>query len=424
MATRLYTFVLIEDDSAAADQQKALLEQSGHIVHVCLNAREGVDFVTKIKPDVLAINIMMPDVDGLDICRRLRIVPELKALKIIVVSSKSYPADRHGALSVGADGMLLKPLEPSTFVRDILTFAAEAMTITYWGVRGTLPVPGKTSLRYGGNTSCVTLELPRDQFFILDAGSGIRELSRHIMATRDGSLTAKIMITHPHGDHISALPFFVPLYIAGNEFEIMGPSQSARTMREMVAAQMDGTYSPMTLRDLGARVFFRNLSEEEITVGDTRIRTMLLTHPGNCLGYRIKMGNATFCYVTDNELYLKDSPAYNPNYLDKLREFVGDCDLLLIDTTYTDAQYRSRVNWGHSCVSAVADLAHTAGVKRLHLMHHDPEQSDDDIDAKLQDARRVLADLNSSVICDAPAEGSRARLTAEGAFAELGPVTA
>jgi phosphoribosyl 1,2-cyclic phosphodiesterase/ActR/RegA family two-component response regulator len=415
-------FVIIEDDSATAEIQKALLVRAGYEVDVVLDAANSIDSLLNLKPDIVIIDIMMPGMDGLEVVRRVRLLKELAHLKIIVVSAKNYAADRERALAMGANGMLLKPVSPTTFVADVLALAADNIDLTYWGVRGTLPVPGRKTLRYGGNTSCFTVELPRDQFLILDAGSGIRELSNHIMATRSGKMAAKILITHPHWDHINALPFFVPLYIPGNEFEIMGPSQGARVMREIIGAQMDGTYFPITLKELGARVFFRNLSEEEVTFGDFTIRTMLLSHPGNCLGYRISSSGRSFCYITDNELYPKGTPGYQESFQEKLVEFVKDCDVLLIDSTYTDQEYKAHVNWGHSGVGEVAALAHAAGVKRLHLMHHDPAQSDDDIDRKLAEAQDHLARLGSKVICTAPPEGSRFRLGASGQFVELAPL--
>ncbi|MEQ9564627.1 MAG: MBL fold metallo-hydrolase, partial [Pseudomonadales bacterium] len=138
------------------------------------------------------------------------------------------------------------------------------------------------------------------------------------MATRNGKLSSKILITHPHWDHINALPFFVPLYIPGNEFEVMGPAQGATTMRELVSAQMDGTYFPITLRDLSARVFFRNLVEETVEFDGVQVSAMLLSHPGNCLGYRITMRDKVFCFITDNELYMEDAPGFQQSYVDKL----------------------------------------------------------------------------------------------------------
>ena len=413
------TFVIIEDDQPTAEIQKSILEQKGHTVFVNLDAMSSVEFVIKHKPDILIIDIIMPGMDGLEVCRRLRLVPELRKLKIIVVSSKNYPADRMRAQAMGANGMLLKPVTPATFVSDVMALAADNMDITYWGVRGTMPVPGRKTLRYGGNTTCITLEMPRGQYFILDAGSGIRNLSRDIMANRNGNLTAKILISNPHWDHVNALPLFVPLYIPGNEFEVMGPGQGALTMREIVAAQMEGTYGPMSLRELGARVFFRNLAEEKIVFGDIEVRTMLLSHPGNCLGYRITMSGRSFCYVTDNELHRKDSPGFDASYIDKLVDFVKDADMLFMDAAYTDMEYGARVNWGHSSVREVAAIAHAAKVKELQLMNHDPEQTDDDIDAKLADAKDVLNAMGSSVVCTAPAEGSRRRLSADGSVTDL-----
>jgi CheY-like chemotaxis protein/phosphoribosyl 1,2-cyclic phosphodiesterase len=416
------SFVIIDDDLVAADIQRLLLEKQGHKVQVSLDASSAVEFVSRVRPEILLIDIMMPNIDGLEVVRRLRLVPELRGLKIIVVSSKSYQADRDRALAMGADGMLLKPVSPASFVDEVLALASNNIDITYWGLRGTLPVPGRRTLRYGGNTTCVSLEMPRGNFFIFDAGSGIRELSRHVMATRNGALSAKIFISHPHWDHLNALPHFVPLYIAENEFEIMGPGQGALTMREMVAAQFDSVYAPIPLRNFGARVRYRNLSEEEITVGDAKVRTLLLAHPGNCLGYRVTLGERSFCFVTDSELYVQGTPGHDPAYIEKLTEFVRGADVLLTDVTYSDAQHKARVNWGHSGVSEIVGVADAAGVRELQLMQHDPEQTDDDIDAKLAEARDVIDSLGSATVCTAPAELTRRRLTSSGTLIELGPV--
>ena len=131
---------------------------------------------------------------------------------------------------------------------------------------------------------------------------------------------------------------------------------------------------------------------------------MLLSHPGYCLGYRVEYKGRSVCYITDNELYLGSSPNHNPHYENKLAEFVKHTDLLITDTTYTDEEYQGKVGWGHSCISKVTELAHRAEVKSLYLFHHDPDQSDDDIDSKLESARAALLSLGSSVVCYAPSE--------------------
>lgn len=281
------------------------------------------------------------------------------------------------------------------------------VTVAFWGVRGTLPVPGKKTLRYGGNTSCVTLSTGSDPLLVFDAGSGIKELSNHLMAERPGRIAAKIFISHPHWDHINFLPFFAPLYVAGNEFEICGPANGDMGMRALVGAQMDGIFFPITMREFGARVEFRDLGEETLPVGDLEIRTLLLNHPGKCLGYRVDYRQTSVCYVTDNELVPQSSAKHDAARLERLIGFVQGADALITDATYTDSEYESKAGWGHSCVSQVVDLAHHAEVGALYLFHHDPGQGDEEIDAKLAQARTMLQQLGSQTTCFAPAEGDR-----------------
>jgi phosphoribosyl 1,2-cyclic phosphodiesterase len=169
---------------------------------------------------------------------------------------------------------------------------------------------------------------------------------------------------------------------------------------------MESVYFPVTVREFGARLVCRDLREERLEFGPLRIDTMLLSHPGTCLGYRLAARGRTLCYITDNELYPFGSPRYNSRYLEHLTAFVKDADVLITDTTYRDSEYPSKADWGHSAVSEVAALAARAKVKRLHLFHHDPDQTDADIDAKLNETREALASLGAQVACDAPAEGS------------------
>jgi len=285
-----------------------------------------------------------------------------------------------------------------------------AVTSTFWGVRGTLPVPGEKSLRFGGNTSCVTLEFDDGRLFVFDAGSGIKELSNRLMARGTGPINAKIFISHPHWDHINSLPYFAPLYVPGNLFEVYGPANGAMGVRELVGAQMDGVFFPITMREFGAEVLFRDLDEEELDFEGITVRMLRLEHPGKCLGFRVSHGSVTICYVTDNELFPSDHPRYDSDYVERLTEFVRGTDALIMDATYTNEEYERRIGWGHSSARRVAELAHRAEVGTLYLFHHDPEQTDDAIDAKLAQARAALERLDSKTRCQAPAEGSRVTL--------------
>ena len=130
----------------------------------------------------------------------------------------------------------------------------------------------------------------------------------------------------------------------------------------------------------------------------------MLSHPGYCLGYRINYNGRSICYITDNEMFPEDNAYHDGAYNKKLEDFVRDADALITDSTYFDEEYTRRIGWGHSCISEVTRLAHNANVKTLYLFHHDPDQTDDDIDNKLETVSNALRELNSDTICIAPRE--------------------
>lgn len=282
------------------------------------------------------------------------------------------------------------------------------MIVEFFGVRGTLPVPGKKSLRYGGNTNCVTLNVGKDYFFIFDAGTGIKELSNYLIKNHPSPILAKIFISHPHYDHINGLPFFVPLYQRGNEFEFLGTYQKHGIgLEKTIADHMDSIYFPITMEKFLARVTFHELNEETFYIDDIQIQTLLLNHPGRCLGYRIHYSGKIFCYITDNELWFKNSSRYSLEQEKRLIDFVSHADMLVIDATYSDLEYQRKTGWGHSCVTRVVEVAHLAETKMLCLYHHDPDQTDEDIDLKLKQANALLHSLQSKVRCIAPHEGEK-----------------
>jgi phosphoribosyl 1,2-cyclic phosphodiesterase/ActR/RegA family two-component response regulator len=399
-------FCLVEDDPLIAELAQRLLEAAGHRVRVHTSSLEAAKTIPDLKPDAVITDIMMAELDGLALCERLNAEPSLVDTKFVIVSAKAYDFDRERAREVGAVGFIPKPIDPESFVKQVMACLSEHFTVRYWGVRGTLPVPGKKSLRYGGNTSCVSMEFPKQLNFVFDGGSGIKELSNHLLERRGGKWSAKVFISHPHWDHINAIPFFAPMYIPGNEFEVIGSRHGGKSMRELISAQMDDVYFPITLKEMGARIYFREVSAETLVFGDVEVKSIILSHPGLCLGYRVNFNGKSFCYITDNEIYPKDLQFNNPAYEKDLADFMRGADIALMDTCYFDDEYRRKINWGHSSVSEVVRIAHDAEVKELQLFHHDPDQTDDDIDRKLDFAQNMLAKLGSKTICTAPAEGS------------------
>ena len=399
-------FFIVDDDPDTLAVVSRLLTDAGHEVTVRNSSAGAITEITEARPDCVITDVMMPVMDGFELTRELRRNSELAAMKILILSAKSYDFDRRRAKEMGADGYITKPIKRETFLKSVNEFVSNRVLLQYWGVHGTLPAPGPAFTRYGGNTPCVSVEVGGGEpLYIFDCGSGIKRLSDHVMAGAPQRFSGRIFISHTHWDHINTVPFFAPLYLRGNQVELFGPYQGDLPIERAISAQMESVYFPVTVREFGARLMFRDLREERLDFGPVRIDTMLLRHPGYCLGYKLTCRERTVCYITDNELYLPTDPRHDARYVQRLADFVRGADVLITDTTYRDHEYPSKVDWGHSCVSQVADLAARAEVKRLHLFHHDPDQTDDDIDAKLDETRRELERLKSKVVCEAPAEG-------------------
>jgi phosphoribosyl 1,2-cyclic phosphodiesterase/ActR/RegA family two-component response regulator len=397
--------IYIVDDSAVQTEiAKALLEKAGHAVITNRSSADALRDIPARRPDCVLMDIMMPEIDGYELCRRLRAMPGLAHTTLLVMSTKAYPFERKRALELGANGYFTKPLHPASFASQLERLVAGAVTMTFWGVRGTLPISRKDAMRYGGATSCMSLDFPDGRLFIFDAGSGIKALGDALTAARRTRIDGKILISHPHWDHINALPFFAPFYVQGNQFEICGASHGDITTRDLISAQMDGVYFPVTVREFAADVIYRDLGEGEFEIGGITVKTMLLRHPGNCLGFRLEHAGRSICYVTDNELYDPGSEFYSDEYVERLAAFARNADALITDCCYTDEAYARKTNWGHSSVSQVADLAWRARPRTLYLIHHDPDDNDDVIDAKLARVRELLAARGAAINVLAPAE--------------------
>lgn len=406
MGKKKLQFFIVDDDKEIIELYTTLLEGAGHLVTGTTISTQALERMIDLQPDCVLCDLSLPDLDGLDLFQLVRKEPKIKKQPIfIIITSKQYEYDLRRALRLGVNGYLTKPVNVETFVNEVLEIIADKMIVQFWGVRGTLPVPGKKTVRYGGNTNCVTLSFGKKNFFIFDAGTGIKALSNYLLEKNKFPFSAKIFISHPHWDHINGIPFFVPLYMKGNEFEIYGSSHPGISIEKLISNQMDSVYFPVSIKEFAAKITFHNLNEENFYIDDILIQTQLLNHPGRCLGYRVQYKNKSFCYITDNELYLEESPYYNEFDVERLIHFIYNTNILIMDTTYTDEIYPNKICWGHSCVSRVVDIAHKAKVKLLCLYHHDPDQFDSDIDLKLKQAKALLKSFSSKTQCIAPHEG-------------------
>ena len=257
------------------------------------------------------------------------------------------------------------------------------MRIKFWGTRGTRPTPGRKTLRYGGNTTCLEVRDKDNNLIIIDSGSGIAELGSGL--NQSEPLQAHLLITHTHLDHIQGFPFFLPAFVPGTHLTIVGPAGSAKSLQAAFADQMDPAYFPVRLDHMPAEMeFIERNPGETFEVGGLRITPHLLMHPIPTFGYRIDEGDTRFAFATDNEIALF---ANNENgTLKDLANWCQDADLLVHDAQYSTEEYKTHAGFGHSTYEEALALAEQAGAKQLAFFHHDPVHSDTDIDGLIEEA--------------------------------------
>ncbi len=266
------------------------------------------------------------------------------------------------------------------------------MQVTFWGTRGSIAKAGPSTVRYGGNTSCVSILSDGGTQLVLDCGTGAHGLGQHLIATADGQpVDGHILISHTHWDHIQGLPFFAPLFVQGNTWDIYGPSGLGSSLGEILAGQMEYRYFPVEIGQLSAHVEHHDLVEGDFEIDDIVISTRYLNHPALTLGYRIEVDGAVVVYSSDHEPYDQELAVGGDlgrnRHDDAHARFVAGADLLIHDAQYLGAEYPDHVGWGHSTVEYVVDLARRAGVHRVALYHHDPSRTDEQIDELLELAR-------------------------------------
>ncbi len=286
------------------------------------------------------------------------------------------------------------------------------MKVRFWGVRGSIPVPGRATSRYGGNTSCVEVRPRGGAPIIIDAGTGLRRLGKALMEESfgEGRGEASILISHTHWDHVQGLPFFSPLYRAGNQIQIFARHRD--THLEAVFSQQHGApYFPVPLSAMHADMAFHALTEgAAFQLGRARITSTRLNHPWIALAYRIEVDGAAVVYCADTAPFTDlllgtefvvrapslDTPLPPQIAAELARMRAGvvalarGADLLIYDTQFTLAEYRLRPHWGHSHPDDAIAIAREAGVARLCLYHHAPLRSDDENDAILATYRGVV----------------------------------
>ena len=308
------------------------------------------------------------------------------------------------------------------------------MDVTFWGTRGSIAKAGPTTVRYGGNTSCVEVRSDSGTLVVLDCGTGAHGLGIDLMERSLGEpVDGHLLISHTHWDHIQGLPFFAPLLTAGGEWHVYGPRGLAGSIGETLAGQMQYSYFPVTVEQLAASVDYHDLVEGTFHVGDITVHTLYLNHPALTLAYRLEVDGASVVYAPDHEPHerrLADGGdiASSRHDLAHARFFEG-ADLLIHDSQYLAEEYPAKAGWGHSTVEYVVEVARVADVGMVALFHHDPTRTDAMVDDVLVRVRDLAAARGWGGEIIAATEGDTISLSGEAERsparnATVGPETA
>ena len=253
-------------------------------------------------------------------------------------------------------------------------------------------------MRYGGNTTCVEVRCGSD-IVILDAGTGLRQLGRSLLEEfKRRPLNLSLLLSHTHWDHIQGLPFFAPIYEARCRLRILGCEGARKSIVAALMGQMESTYFPVPFSKLPSNIEIEELSDFNFSIGSLLVRAQRANHPGITVGYRLFAPDGVIVFFPDTELHRGGDDR-------DMIEFIGDADVLILDSQYDRAEYKKHMGWGHGCVDDSVSFALKAGVKKLVLFHHDPDHDDKKIDAIVKHARRLVAKAKGRMEVEAAREG-------------------
>ncbi len=257
--------------------------------------------------------------------------------------------------------------------------------VTFWGTRGSIPTPGRTTEKFGGNTPCVSV-MYKDTLVIIDAGSGIRncglELLSEAAAKGQKQLSLHLLLSHTHWDHIQGLPFFGPAYIKGNKLVIYGSPNKEGFLESILSDQMDTQYFPVEMSTFASDLSIEEMPEDApLQLGDLSIEWQeQIYHPGGSVRFKISAGGKKIIYASDVELDImfnsNEKTEETEKHAKEYLEFIDGADLLIADGQYSEEEYKTKAHWGHTSVPVLLEVAYRAGVGHLAFFHHDPLHTD------------------------------------------------
>jgi len=292
------------------------------------------------------------------------------------------------------------------------------LSIRFWGVRGSIPCPGRDTVEFGGNTSCLEIRADK-KLIIVDLGTGVKSLGDWIMGndSKAGPVDMDIFISHTHWDHIMGFPMFTPIFIPGTKMRIRGPvSFNDDTLDSIIGDQLSYRYWPVRHAELAAKIEYQELKETTLDIGGgLKVTTKYLNHPVLCLGYRFEYQGKSIVTAFDHEPFRNLFPTdpEDPNYNEdaaqegeaaakeenkKILQFIKGADILIHDAQYTPEEFEKHLGWGHSSYDYAIEAAVQAEVKKLVFYHHDPNRTDEQLESLAEKYKSEIRDKSGPEI--------------------------
>lgn len=259
------------------------------------------------------------------------------------------------------------------------------MKVKVWGTRGSIPTPGRDTVKYGGNTTCIEITVNNGEEIIIDAGSGIRALSEKIISNEINHIN--LFLTHSHWDHIQGFPFFLPIYNSNFSIKIFAASPTYERLLDILKGQMKSIYYPVPFKEIGAKIEFEKIRKSGISISGVKINSILTNHPLETHAFRFEENGKVFVFMSDNELDHQDIA--NIPYKKHL-DFIKDADVLIHDAQYEKRNIEKYKGWGHSSWEKTVSFAKEGKVKTLYLTHYAPTQIDKEIDKIIEKANKSI----------------------------------
>ncbi len=395
--------IIVDDDPLVGGLTLELLTDAGYSARLIQDSLKAQDIIKAEKPALVILDILMPGLDGLTLLHRLKSDPETQAIRAIIVSGKSFEAEKQRAAQYGAEAFIEKPYDVEQFAQKVNELMKKEgvepkkiarppsepapvprteIKAVVWGCRSTSSAVSPVVTRYGKHTSCVSVETP-SHIFVFDAGSGISLLGNELMKSGKHK-EIWLFLTHFHHDHVEGLAGFPCAREKDYTLHISGASDPDKSLEQSLKAALEpgfGNEMP------AAQIELYELMEQtyEILPG-VRLSAFYANHPGTTLAYVLQTDGRKIVYCPDSELYGEYATALQ-DYDEKIGAVCRGADLLFHDGRYTAEDYKKNRNTGHSSFLAAVDFAGKNLIKALVLVHQDDSYADAVLDQMGKDAQ-------------------------------------